>query len=170
MPKDKDPLPAAQIALIRRWIDQGAVWPETADAAVAPPPADAEDQPEHWAYRRAGRARRCPTVRNADWARTPIDRFVLARLEKEGLTPSPEAPLDTLVRRVSLDLIGLPPSPQEVDEVARRRGAATATTPHTRGSSIACWRRRTTASGGRGPGSISRATPTRTASRRICRA
>ena len=58
-----------------------------------------------------------PEVRTADWVRTPIDRFILARLEKEGLKPSPQAPLETLVRRVSLDLIGLPPSPQEVDEV-----------------------------------------------------
>jgi hypothetical protein len=115
MPKDGDPLPAAQIALIRSWIDQGAVWPGTGTAADGVPQPAQERQP-HWAYRRPTRAAP-PDVRTPDWARTPIDRFVLARLEKEGLAPSPEAPLETLVRRVSLDLIGLPPSPQEVDEV-----------------------------------------------------
>jgi hypothetical protein len=115
MPKDGDPVPAAQIAVIRSWIDQGAVWQETGEAAVSSSQAGHEDQP-HWAYRRPLRPAP-PDVRGADWVRTPIDRFVLARLEKEGLTPSPEAPLETLVRRVSLDLIGLPPSPQEVDDV-----------------------------------------------------
>ena len=79
-------------------------------------PQAAPEEPEHWAYRRPVRPTP-PEVRQADWVRTPIDRFILARLEKEGLKPSPQAPLETLVRRVSLDLIGLPPSPQEVDEV-----------------------------------------------------
>ena len=118
MPKDGDPVPAAQIALVRAWIDQGAAWPETAtaaDSASASPQAEPEE-PEHWAYRRPAHSAP-PEVRQADWVRTPIDRFILARLEKEGLKPSPEAPLETLVRRVSLDLVGLPPSPQEVDEV-----------------------------------------------------
>jgi hypothetical protein len=114
MPKDEDPLTAAQIALLRAWIDQGAPWPDpagTATAANAPP-----EEPKHWAYRPPVRPP-VPEVRGAGWVRNPIDRFVLARLEKEGLTPSPEAQLETLVRRVSIDLIGLPPSPQEVDQV-----------------------------------------------------
>jgi hypothetical protein len=116
MPKDGDPLPAAQIALLRAWIDQGAVWPKgMADSAPAVAGADREP-PQHWAYRRPVRPA-LPEVRRADWVRTPIDRFVLARLEKEGLDPSPEAALEVLVRRASLDLIGLPPSPQEVDAV-----------------------------------------------------
>src|SRR5258708_5963558 len=115
MPKDGDPLPAAQIALIRSWIDHGAVWPDAGDAAgdsLHP----AHETQAHLAYRPPRRPAP-PDVRTSDWVRTPIDRFVLARLEKEGLTPSAEAPLETLVRRVSLDLIGLPPSPQEVNEV-----------------------------------------------------
>jgi uncharacterized protein DUF1553/uncharacterized protein DUF1549/cytochrome c len=114
MPKDGDPLPAAQIALIRAWIDQGAVWPGGAAGAGAS--AEPEPASQHWAYRRPKRPAH-PEVRNAAWVRTPIDAFVLARLEKEGLSPSAEAPLEILVRRASLDLIGLPPSPQEVDEV-----------------------------------------------------
>jgi len=115
MPKDKDPLDGSQIALIRAWIDQGASWPESGATGSGSPQAG-QEEPQHWAYRPPKRPP-LPEVRNAGWARTPIDRFVVARLEKEGLTPSPEAPLETLVRRVSLDLIGLPPSPQEVDEV-----------------------------------------------------
>src|SRR3954471_15422414 len=122
MPKEGDPLPPAQVALIRSWIDQGAKWPG-AEAA----PVTHENTPEealHWAYRRPARPP-LPEVRNSTWARTPIDRFVLARLEKEGLSPTAEAPLDVLVRRVSLDLVGLPPSPTEVDAVladAERNG------------------------------------------------
>ena len=122
MPKDGDPLPPAQIALIRSWIDQGAKWPagEPAPAVTASEP----EQPVHWAYRRPARPA-LPEVRNTSWVRTPIDRFVLARLEKESLSPSAEAPLEILVRRVSLDLVGLPPSPAEVDAVvadAERHG------------------------------------------------
>src|SRR6185437_885710 len=122
MPKDKDPLAAAQIALIRRWIDQGAVWPDGADTVVAQD-GDAK-QPEHWAYRRPVRPAE-PAVHNTAWIRTPIDRFVLARLDAEGLQPSAESAFETLIRRVSLDLIGLPPTLQEVDEAvadASQRG------------------------------------------------
>ena len=124
MPKDGDPVPPAQVALIRAWIDQGAVWPGTATTA-GPSPETEPATPQHWAYRHPVRPA-LPDVRRGDWVRTPIDRFVLGRLEKEGLVPSPEAPLEILVRRASLDLIGLPPSPQEVDAVladAARDGA-----------------------------------------------
>jgi len=113
MPKDEDPLPPAQIALIRAWIDQGAAFPAGVEQTAAAP---ANPEPQHWAYRVPVR-QEPPAVKRTDWTRTAIDRFVLARLEKEGLAPSPEAPLETLVRRVSLDLIGLPPSPREVDDV-----------------------------------------------------
>ena len=57
-----------------------------------------------------------PAVKDKAWVRNPIDSFILARLEKEGVAPSPEADRATLIRRLSLDLLGLPPSPQEVDE------------------------------------------------------
>ncbi len=115
MPKDGDPLPAPQLALIKAWIDQGAKWPQGSSSTTAAQPP-APEEPVHWAYRRPQRPTP-PDVKKSDWVRTPIDQFVLARLEKEGLTPSAEAPLDMLVRRVSLDLIGLPPSPAEVDAV-----------------------------------------------------
>ena len=108
MPLKKDPLPAETIARIRAWIQAGAVWPEQAQTAAA----DATH--EHWAYQPPVRPA-LPAVKNESWVRTPIDRFVLARLEHEGLSPSPEAAKDALLRRVSLDLIGLPPTPQELD-------------------------------------------------------
>ncbi len=112
MPMEAEPLPAAQIALLRAWIDQGARWPETAAvAAVAPAPAEGERR--HWAYIRPV-APAVPDVGTA-WVRNDLDRFVLARLNREGLKPSPEASFETLVRRVSLDLIGLPPTVEELD-------------------------------------------------------
>ncbi|MDQ3440786.1 MAG: PSD1 and planctomycete cytochrome C domain-containing protein [Planctomycetota bacterium] len=107
MPLDKDPLPEAQVALITRWIDQGAKWPdEYAGAAVA--------RKQHWAFVKPVRLP-VPEVSNRSWGRNPIDRFILARLEKEGLKPSPEAPRETLLRRAALDLTGLPPTPTELD-------------------------------------------------------
>ncbi|HKH68470.1 MAG TPA: DUF1549 domain-containing protein, partial [Reyranella sp.] len=110
MPLDKDPMSDAQIALIRRWIDQGAAWPDTGETAAAVPAQPAQ----HWAYVRPVRPAP-PAVRNDSWPRTPVDRFVLAGLEAEGLGPSAEAAKERLLRRVSLDLIGLPPTAQEID-------------------------------------------------------
>lgn len=107
MPLEGDPLTKDQIDLIRAWIDQGASWPDEAsveDAKIG----------KHWAYVKPIRPD-LPKVEGASWVRNPIDNFVLARLEKEGLNPSPEASRETLVRRVSLDLAGLPPSIEEVD-------------------------------------------------------
>ena len=70
---------------------------------------------KHWAF--VGPTRpAAPAVKDESWVRNPIDRFVLARLEKEGIKPSPEADRATLIRRVCLDLLGLPPSIAEVDE------------------------------------------------------
>src|SRR5262249_44380357 len=62
----------------------------------------------------APQRRTLPAVKHKDWPRNQIDRFVLARLEQEGLTPTPEAPLPTLLRRASLDLTGLPPAPSQI--------------------------------------------------------
>jgi hypothetical protein len=114
MPLDKDPLPADQIATLRAWIAQGAAWPDdpagTSTAVTLAP----EDAPQHWAYRKPIRPVP-PAVSHATWPRNPIDQFVLSRLEKEGLAPSPEASKEALIRRVSLDLVGLPPTLAEID-------------------------------------------------------
>lgn len=104
MPKDEDPLPAAKVEILRRWIDQGAVWPDGVDEGEA-----------HWSYQRPTRPPR-PEVGDGSWPANEIDAFVLARLESEGLSPSPEADRVTLIRRVSLDLVGLPPTPEEVEQ------------------------------------------------------
>ncbi len=106
MPAKAEPLAAGKIELVRRWIDEGAEWPDSASV-------DAKVQ-KHWAYVKPVRPA-APAVKDAAWLRNPIDAFVLARLEKEGLAPSPEASRETLLRRLSLDLVGLPPSPEEVD-------------------------------------------------------
>ncbi len=98
-----------QIASIRRWIEAGATWPEESVAAKKPKGAD------HWSFQPIKRVDP-PQVQNAAWVRNPIDQFILARLEKEHLKPSPEADKQTLLRRVSLDLTGLPPSPEEIKE------------------------------------------------------
>jgi hypothetical protein len=89
-------LTSAQIDLIRKWIEQGAKWER------------------HWSFTPPVGSP-LPAVRNEKWARNPIDRFVLARLEREGLAPSPEADRATLLRRLSFDLTGLPPTPAEID-------------------------------------------------------
>jgi hypothetical protein len=95
-PKSRKPLSPKQIDLLRSWVAQGAKWEGhwsyTLPASVPPPP-----------------------VRDQRWPRNLIDHFVLARLENDGLHPSPEADRATLIRRVSFDLIGLPPTPAEVD-------------------------------------------------------
>jgi hypothetical protein len=77
-------------------------------------PAD----PAFWAFRPPRRPE-LPAVKREEWCRNPIDRFILARLEREGLSPSPEASRPVLIRRMSLDLLGLPPSPEEVDRFVR---------------------------------------------------
>jgi hypothetical protein len=96
-----------QIATIRAWIDQGAEWPENVGAQVAA-------SKTHWAFIPPKRPP-VPAVKDSSWPRNPIDNFILSRLEKEGISPSPEADRITLLRRVSLDLTGLPPTPAEVD-------------------------------------------------------
>jgi mono/diheme cytochrome c family protein len=110
MPMNGEALKPDQVALIRRWIDEGADWPENEQSAIRNP----QSAIKHWAYVKPERPA-APEVKNRGWVKTPIDRFILARLEKEGLTPSPEADRVTLLRRLSLDLIGLPPTIAEVD-------------------------------------------------------
>jgi hypothetical protein len=108
MPPKGDPLTAAQIGLLRAWIDQGASWPESASAK-------SEDKRKHWAFKAPVRPP-VPMVKNKKWPRNPIDDFIEARLEKDKLKPAPEADRAALLRRLSLDLIGLPPTLAEVDQ------------------------------------------------------
>ncbi|MBT6155565.1 MAG: DUF1553 domain-containing protein [Planctomycetaceae bacterium] len=109
MPFELEPLKPQEISLIKRWIDEGAKAPKDEVAA------DADAKSDHWAFQPVVRPT-LPTVKNAAWSNQPLDRFVLARLEKEGLAPSAEADRATLIRRLSLDLRGLPPSLSEVEQ------------------------------------------------------
>ena len=110
MPPDGPSLSAEEIALIRKWIDDGAKFPpnEIADAA-------ASRKSDHWSFQPI--QRHVPpdvTLRNA--VRSPLDSFVVARLERERIAPSPEADRATLIRRVTLDLLGVPPTPDELHD------------------------------------------------------
>ncbi|MBA3713978.1 MAG: DUF1549 domain-containing protein, partial [Pyrinomonadaceae bacterium] len=113
MPLKGEPLSSAQIAVIRRWIDAGAVWPDDASAAGA-------KIKTHWAFIAPVRPP-LPSIKNRAWVQNPIDRFILARLERERLMPSPAASKQTLARRLSLDLTGLPPTIEEVDRFVADR-------------------------------------------------
>lgn len=101
MPAIGEPLPAKQVAMLRHWITLGAEWPEDFKPA------------RHWAYVAPERPR-VPVIGAHSWAKSPIDHFVLQRLEQQQLAPSPQATPEKLIRRVYLDLIGLPPRPDEV--------------------------------------------------------
>ncbi len=113
MPKDAGPLPSDKIELLRRWIDSGARYPK--DEVVARTPAD------HWSFQPL-REQRVPRVRDASWARNPIDAFVLAKLEAHHAKPGPAAAPMALLRRMHLDLAGIPPTIAEQDELASRPG------------------------------------------------
>ena len=96
MPPEGGKLSADEVAKLKKWIAAGGEYKQ------------------HWAYSPLGETAP-PEVKQKEWLRNPIDNFVLAKLEKEGVTPSPEADKPTLIKRLHYDLIGLPPTPEEVD-------------------------------------------------------
>ena len=100
------PLSPLEIAAVEQWIASGAAWPEKTGSA----PSAAG----HWAFRPVRRPA-VPGGRRRDWARNPVDAFLLAAMEAKGLQPAPEADRRTLIRRITYDLHGLPPAPEEVD-------------------------------------------------------
>jgi len=110
MPPAGPALSAEEIGILRAWIDQGAKWPEPSATAVAEPAA----VQEHWAWQPRSKPAP-PRVRRTEWPHNAIDEFVLRRLEDEDVSPSPEADKLTLLRRVSLDLTGLPPTPDRIE-------------------------------------------------------
>ena len=97
-------LTAEQKDILRRWVEQGAPWKD------------------HWAFIAPVRPA-LPAVKDADWSRTPVDRFILAKLEANNLEPAPEADRRTLIRRVTLDLTGLPPTPAETESFVKDKSA-----------------------------------------------
>lgn len=109
MPPDSDPLSTEEIKILTRWVETGAVWPDGVDLAVL------EDRSDHWSFKPCDQPA-VPAVNNEKWGRIPIDNFVLARLEQDGLQPATPAQHLTWLRRVTLDLTGLPPTQDEIDE------------------------------------------------------
>jgi hypothetical protein len=109
MPPSGPSLTLEETSKLRAWIDHDAVWPQVAEAASSNRKAN------HWSLQRVARPV-VPSVRDSPWVRNPADAFVLAKLESEHIQPSPEADKTTLIRRVSIDLTGLPPTAAEVSE------------------------------------------------------
>ncbi|MFO0906730.1 MAG: DUF1549 domain-containing protein, partial [Pirellulales bacterium] len=113
-PKSK--MPANEIAALTKWVEMGLPWPK--EAAKKPTTATmsvdiAARKSEHWCWKPIV-APPLPSVKQADWPAQPLDRFILASLEAKGLSPSPAADKRTLLRRVYFDLIGLPPTREEI--------------------------------------------------------
>ncbi len=115
MPPEGDRLSADKVRTLRQWIDEGAIWPDGVDLAKLDDPLD------HWSFKPLI-APEVPETRESGWARNAIDHFVLAHLVDQGLTPAAEADALTWLRRVTLDLTGLPPTVQEVTEFLQQVG------------------------------------------------
>lgn len=111
MPPKGERLTSEQTALLGRWIQEGAVWPDGLDIAKL------EDKRDHWSLKPVSNPVP-PSPKRTDWARNGLDRFILTRLEQEGLCPSPEAGRNVWLRRVFLDLTGLPPTPADSEAFA----------------------------------------------------
>ncbi len=105
MPRRGNRLSAAEITHLRDWINAGAKWPDKLETLT------------HWSYVPPARPA-LPATRDKTWPKNEIDHFILARLETEKLTPSPQASPESLIRRLSLDLIGLPPSLTDLSDAS----------------------------------------------------
>jgi hypothetical protein len=113
-PKDSEKLSVEQVRAFQAWVKRGAPDPRTAAVAPAKPRTDFAEARKRWPFNPVSEPE-VPSVRDTIWARTPIDRFILAKLEEKGILPAPDADKRTLIRRVTLDLTGLPPTPEEID-------------------------------------------------------
>lgn len=109
MPPKGARLTEAEVATLKKWIDGGAEWPATARANSSEDP-----RLKHWSFQPVHRVAP-PAVQNKSWSRNEIDAFMLAKLEQEKIKPSIEADRRTLIRRLSFDLLGLPPTTHEVE-------------------------------------------------------
>lgn len=112
-PNDKDKLFSEEIEVLARWVDQGAPWPEDGQSVT-----DVANATKHWAFQPVRKVEP-PQVKDTSWPHGPIDRFVLAKLEKKLLAPARDAGKRVLLRRLTFDLTGLPPSPEDVEAFQR---------------------------------------------------
>ncbi|MGH7173758.1 MAG: DUF1549 domain-containing protein, partial [Gemmataceae bacterium] len=115
MPKKTTPLTAKQVAILKKWIAEGANWPKGIVLRQR-----AKQGETWWSLQPLARPS-VPLVKTPGWARTPLDAFILRRLEQQGMKPSPEADRRTLIRRLSFDLLGLSPTPTQIDAFLRDR-------------------------------------------------
>ena len=120
MPSEGEKLSDAQIADLTQWVKDGAVWPALRVPATLGKGRPGYDKlrAEHWAFKPVA-APAVPAPKDASWASDDIDRFLLAALDAKGLAPVGDADRVTLIRRVTFDLTGLPPTPAEVDAFVR---------------------------------------------------
>ncbi len=123
MPKNKPMLDDASIQLLEKWIAIGAPWPATEVATGAPKIRQKfeiyDSDRKHWAFQPVVRPE-IPKVADEKWAHDDVDRFILARLEKEKFAPGPQTPWPVLMRRLSFDLVGLPPTPEDLQKFSTR--------------------------------------------------
>ncbi len=119
MPRDREPLSSQALADLQAWIDGGAPWP---DDVVLSRPGKGTPKEDGWAWQPLKQPP-IPTVANKDWPKNAIDHFILAMLEAKGLRPTQPADRVTLIRRLTYDLHGLPPTPQEIDAFVLDRSA-----------------------------------------------
>src|SRR5437588_4228324 len=112
MPPKNKKLAAEQIADLEAWVKMGAPDPRAVSQLATAKPLDAS---RHWAFQPI-KDPPIPPIKNRRWTKTPVDAFILAKLEEKGIAPSPPANKRTLIRRATFDLLGLPPSPKEVDD------------------------------------------------------
>ncbi len=113
MPPD-EPLPENELLALTSWIERGAPWPDAVATLRAPGFSVSDEDRAWWAFRPLT-PHAPPELANDPWSKNAIDRFVLARLREAGLTPADQASPETLIRRLSFDMLGLPPTPDEVD-------------------------------------------------------
>ena len=126
MPSKGEGLSAAQIDLLKRWIDAGAEWPATLEPTGVVARSEmivTDEDRKHWSFLPLTNPP-LPEVRNTSEVRTPVDRFIVAALEKKKLALSPAADARKLARRIYFDLIGLPPTPEEADVFVQSAEAA----------------------------------------------
>src|SRR4029077_4745194 len=106
-------IPESEIAVLERWVRMGAPDPRTGPAPRRPARPDLDAGRSHWAFRPIAEPP-VPCVKDTAWPRSDVDRFILAKLESEGLAPVADADKPTLLRRIYFDLVGIPPTPDEI--------------------------------------------------------
>ena len=124
MPAEGKPLTEEQVADLTKWIRDGAAWPavRVPSSIGKPIPEYAKIRKEHWAWQPLTDPK-APSVKDVAWPKDDIDRFILAKLEEKGLTPVADADKETLIRRVTFDLTGLPPTPEQIDQFVKESKA-----------------------------------------------